>query len=136
MTIDVPAFARDVTPKWRFPLVRFRNVKLATTANYLVREFLPREGLAVFWGPPKCGKTFKVFDILMHSALGWRYRGRKTQRGTVVLVACEGERGLGGRTAAYRQHHRIEDLDPDFHLLTTRLDLVAEHEQLIADIRA
>jgi hypothetical protein len=42
----------------RFRLTAFDDIKLETTAPYLVRGMIPREGLVVIWGPPKCGKTF------------------------------------------------------------------------------
>jgi hypothetical protein len=119
-----------------FALVRFKDVLLATSAAYLVRGIIPREGLIVIWGPPKCGKTFWALDVVMHIPLGWEYRGRRVAKGLVVYVACEGERGLAARVAAFRQKHGLEAEDPDFYLVTTRLDLVADHRQLIEDIRA
>jgi hypothetical protein len=70
----------------------------------------------------------------MHIACGLEYRGRKVCAGPVVYIACEGERGLSARTEAYRQEHGITEAE--FYLLTTRLDLVGEHETLIADIGA
>ena len=42
-----------------FPLTPFGQVKLnAEETNYLVKDLLPRSGLAVVWGPPKSGKSF------------------------------------------------------------------------------
>jgi AAA domain len=121
----------------RFRLVRFRDIELAKGAPYLVKGILPREGLVVAWGPPKCGKSFWIFDLVMHVALGQDYRGRAIEQGPVVYVACEGERGLGARVEAYRRHHGITaNVDPPFHLITTRLDLVVDHSPLIVDIRA
>jgi hypothetical protein len=102
-----------------------------------VRGVIPREGLIVVWGPPKCGKSFWAFDLVMHVALGWEYRGLRVKQGTVVYIACEGERGLGARAEAFRRKRLAEDgTAPGFHLLVTRLDLVADHQQLIDDIRA
>lgn len=124
------------TRERRFKPVRFKDVRLGTDPPYLVKGLIPREGLVVVWGPPKCGKSFWTFDLVMHPALGWTYRGRKVQRGTVVYIAAEGERGLAARAAAYRQSMLGDDADPDFYLLTTRLDLIADVEQLIADVRA
>jgi hypothetical protein len=72
----------------------------------------------------------------MHIVLGWVYRGRYVEQGPAVYVACEGARGLEARTAAYRKHRVGEDADPDFFLLTTRLDLVADADDLIAAIRS
>jgi RecA-family ATPase len=73
---------------------------------------------------------------MMHIALGWEYRGRRVKQGLVVYIACEGERGLSARAEAFRQKHLGEEESvPGFYLLTTRLDLVTDHKQLIADIR-
>lgn len=121
--------------KRRFQPLRFRDVRLNTSRPYLVKGLIPREGLTVAWGPPKCGKSFWVFDLMLHVTLGWEYRGRRVQPGTVCYVACEGERGLGARSEAFRKTKLSEDADPPFFLLTTRLDLVTDVDELIADIR-
>ena len=52
----------DVYTEHRFPLTRFRDVKLSTQRRYIVRGLIPREGLIVAWGPPKCGKSFWITD--------------------------------------------------------------------------
>ncbi len=125
------------TPR-RFNLVRFKDIILRKATPYLVAGLLPREGLVVVWGPPKSGKTFWMFDVGMHVALGWDYRGRWVEQGAVVYVASEGERGLSARKEAFRLRKLpgLSEQDPPFYLLTTRLNLVADVETLIADIRA
>jgi hypothetical protein len=54
----------------RFKIARFGTIEPDSTAQYLVKGLLQSTGLAVVWGPPKCGKSFWVFDLLMHVALG------------------------------------------------------------------
>ena len=49
----------------RFALKCFDEIKMSKTADYLVKGLLPRSGLAVIWGPPKCGKSFWTFDLVM-----------------------------------------------------------------------
>jgi hypothetical protein len=123
---------------YHFPLVRSKDIKLDTSPSYVIEGLIPKDGLVVIWGPPKCGKTFWTFDLMMHVALGWEYRGRLIEPGTVVYIACEGERGLAARNAAFRQD-KISDAgddDPPFYLLTTRLDLPGEVNTLIFDIAA
>src|SRR5262245_17118727 len=61
----------------RFKLTRFSEIPWSPVANYLIKDLIPREGLIVVWGPPKCGKSFWTFDALMHVALGRKYRGRR-----------------------------------------------------------
>ena len=69
----------------------------------------------------------------MHIALGWSYRDRRVEQGTVLHIACEGVSGLGARREAWRLHHirdksadEIEAIDAaSFHLCKdTALDLI------------
>jgi hypothetical protein len=144
-TVEISAPSKPATrrlngrtaPGPRFKLVKFNEVSLAMTASYLIRGIVPREGLVVIWGPPKCGKTFWCLDLMMHIAEGRIYRGHRVKKGPVVYVACEGERGLHARIVAFRKRYCLEDDDdPAFYLVTTRLDLVADHQTLVEDIKA
>ena len=102
----VPAASR---PKQRFPLVAFDQVKVDTKRRgYLIKGLLASTGLAVIWGPPKCGKIFWAVDMAMHIALGWDYRGRRVQQAPVVYVALEGQHGFPARIEAFRHHHDID----------------------------
>ena len=88
-------------------------------------------------GPPKSGKSFWIFDVGMHIALGWEYRGRRVQQGIVVYIAREGEHCLRARKEAFLiAKLDATDVDPPFYLLTTQLNLVADADVLIADISA
>jgi hypothetical protein len=104
---------------------------------YIVKDLIPRGGLVVFWGPPKCGKSFFVSDLALHVALGWVYRGRQVEAGTVVYITCEGQSGFPARIEAVRKTWLANvPAVPPFHLLPTRLDLVHDIDELSADIRA
>jgi hypothetical protein len=121
----------------RFRLKAFENVSMATTPNYLVKGILPRTGLCIVWGPPKCGKSFWTFDLVMHVALGWKYRSRRVQQGNVVYLALEGGHGFATRIEAWRRQHldgRRERVP--FYLCDQPIDLVRDHGDLIAAIRA
>ena len=87
----------------QFKLKRFHEIVLSTAPNYLIKGLLPRRGLAVIWGLPKCGKSFVAFDMGMHIALGRSYRDRRVQAGTVVYLAPEGGGGFPARVEAWRQ---------------------------------
>jgi hypothetical protein len=101
-----------------------------------VKGLIPRVGLVVVWGPPKCGKSFWTYDLSMHVALGWDYRGRRVQQGPVVYCAFEGADGFKARAEAFRRHHLPEDPgDVDFFLIADRAVLAADHEGMIRAIR-
>jgi AAA domain len=126
---------KEARPR-RFNAVRFKDVVFdLETATDIIKGLVPIQALIIVWGPPKCGKSFLIFDLAMHVALGQPYRGKRVAQGVVVYIACEGERGLKARTEAYRRN-LPEGVDPGFYLMTTRLDLVADIKELILDIRA
>lgn len=120
----------------RFKLIHFGDVKMSTRPRYLVRGLIPLTGVVVIWGPPKCGKSFWTSDLLFHIALGWPYRGRKVEPGAVVYVILEGETGFSDRIEAFRQRYLAGKGAPPFYVVSQKLNLVADHVQLIADIRA
>jgi len=123
--------------KPRFKLKAFKIIALSTTPNYLVKGIVPRGGIVVVWGPPKCGKSFWTFDLVMHVALGWRYRGRRVRQGAVVYCALEGAHGFRARVEAWRRRHLADHGgDVPFFLLDVPLDLVADRDALIAAIAA
>jgi RecA-family ATPase len=121
----------------RFELIPFEKIAFDTTPAYLVKGVIPRVGLCVFWGPPKCGKSFLVFDLLMHVALGWKYRGRRVRQGAVVYCAFEGQAGLRNRVEAFRQRRLAKGAEGvPFYLIADAMNLVADHPALIASVRA
>src|SRR5262245_55055630 len=86
----------------RIKLVPFHEIKLGTDTRYRVKGIIPYTGLVVVWGPPKCFKSFWTFDVVMHIALGWEYRGRRVQQGDAVYCAFEGQKGFEARAEAFR----------------------------------
>src|SRR5262245_21070001 len=87
----------------RFHLLKFEDIKPDTRRRYLIKGLIPRDGLIVFWGPPKCGKSFKCTDLALHIALGREYRGRRVERGLVIYIICEGQSGFPARIEAFRR---------------------------------
>src|SRR5262249_56380267 len=130
----VEALAGQIKP--RFKLRRFDELKIGTERTYLVKGLIPRTGLVVVWGPPKCGKSFWTFDLVLHVALGREYRGRRVQRGPVVYCAFEGGGGYSARAEAFRQRNLPEEHEPfDFFLLDAQIDLVKYHSDSCGEIR-
>jgi len=88
-------------------------------------------------GPPKCGKSFWAFDLSMHVALGWEYRGRRVHQGAVVYCAFEGQSGFDARVEAFRQNMLADRAagDVPFYLEPITLKLVRDQHALIAAIR-
>jgi hypothetical protein len=134
---EAPPEAIDPAPTRprRFPLQAFCDVRVdETRRGYLVKGLLASTGLAVVWGPPKCGKSFWAVDIGMHISLGWEYRGRRVQQAPVVYIALEGQYGLPARLEAFKRQHGVTEAP--FYLASVRLNLIADVAALVTDIRA
>jgi hypothetical protein len=112
-------------------ILHFDEIKLSTRRRFLVRNIIPRTGLTVVWGAPKCGKSFWVYDLMMHVARGLRYRGQPVHQGPVVYCMFEGQGGADTRAEAYRQEKLKGDPSGPFYVETLTLDLVKNHEALI-----
>jgi hypothetical protein len=128
----------EAVPKQFIKLIPFEQIKLSPDCRpYRVKGLIPTEGITVVWGPPKSGKSFAVFDMCMHIALGWEYRGRRVHQGSVVYCSFEGQAGLAQRIEAFRQKHLAEDCEiVPFVAQTMALDLVRQVDDLISSITA
>jgi hypothetical protein len=124
---------KDPNKQWPYQLVHFDDLRPGRTSPYIVDGLIPEAGLVAVWGPPKCGKSFWVFDLSMHIAFGWRYRDRRVIRGPVVYLAFEGASGFNYRAEAFRRTHEITER-AWFHLLASNAKLVRDHKALIASI--
>jgi hypothetical protein len=131
----VAAAKAEYTPP-QIHLIPFDQVKLSTDRRDLIKGIIPRTGITVVWGPPKCGKSFWAFDAMMHVALGWEYRGRRVHQGNVVYCIFEGQKGLEARVEAYRLG-RLEGITEPVPLMfeSVTLDLVRDHKALIKAIK-
>jgi hypothetical protein len=121
----------------RFTLIPFNRIQRRKISRYLIKGLISKTGLVVVWGPPKCGKSFWVFDATMHIAMGWEYRDRRVIQGNVVYLALEGQVGFDDRVDAFRQQ-RFEDGVgdvPNFYLIKDRTDLIKDHIELIRCIK-
>jgi AAA domain len=124
------------TAEPKFKLIPFDKITVSSTAVYLVKDIIPSTGIAVIWGPPKCGKSFWTLDLFMHVALdGWEYRGQRTKHGAVVYLAPEGGNGFGGRVEAFRRHHQLAGQSAPFFLVPAPINLVKDSKALIGCIR-
>ena len=121
------------TPQRRLSFTPFSAIQLSTAARYLVKGIIPNVGLVVVWGPPKCGKSFFVFDMVAHIAAGWEYRARRVKQCPVVYFALEGQEGFVARVEAFRQVHGV--LDVPFYLSADRIVLPQDGDAVLRSIR-
>ena len=62
-----------------------------------IKRWLPRQGLAVLFGPSNVGKTFLGLDMAAHVAASKPWHGHRVDGGLVIFLAYEGGSGIRNR---------------------------------------
>lgn len=106
----------------RYRLERFDDIKFSTQ-SYLVKDLLPRRGLAFYSGQSKAGKTFVCLDHCLKIASGAKVMGRKAKHMGIVYVAAEDPDGVRMRIDGWRQKYPRGSTTP-FILIGQRVDLM------------
>lgn len=108
--------APEVSNASRFTWDTGGSFTAGAPSQWLIKNVMPKAELGVLFGAPGSGKSFKVFDMAMHIALGLEWRGNKVNAGRVAYLAAEGGVGFKKRMVAYSMD-RGTDLDhPNFRV--------------------
>lgn len=89
----------------RFRLLSPDDLAALPPLRWRIRGVLPETGLAAIYGPPGCGKSFLVLDMLAAVAMGRPWFNRAAVPCACVYVALEGEAGIAQRVRAYMARH-------------------------------
>lgn len=95
----------------RFRVRSVKEVLAADRPTWLVKNLLPKAGLAVVYGASGSGKTFWVLDLVLHVALGESWRGKQTRPGRVIYLPAESQGGFRNRVEAVVQHYGLDTSD-------------------------
>ena len=63
--------------------------------QWLIPAILPKEGIALLYGPPGCGKSFLTMNWSLSIASGRQWLGHPVLQGPVAYIAGEGSFGIG-----------------------------------------
>jgi hypothetical protein len=102
----------------RFPITSLAVSIMLEPGGWLIKNVLPDAGLIVLFGASGSGKTFVAIDMAYAIAMGVQWRGNRTKKGRVLIIAAEGGKGMSKRLKAYLKHHKIDPNDADIGLLT------------------
>jgi AAA domain len=122
------------------PYGRLRVLTLQDAANapprrYLLRGLIAPGEMSLWWGAPKCGKSFLLLLIAYSLALGVGLWGRAAVRPCRVLyVAAEGEGGFAARLLALRD--TLGDAGDAFRYIAGRVTVGPPADDLGDVIRA
>lgn len=111
-----PATAMQVKPAVTFARVGDALKNALKPIPWLVEGFFIKDTLAALVGKPSSGKSLISLSLAASIATGADWFGHKTQKGTVVYLAGEGQWGISRRLMAWSKHHNISLDDADLFL--------------------
>lgn len=139
MTYDLKKHLVKIEPPHaqpgRFTLLTPFDLKSIPPMRWLVRGVIPETGLGALYGPPGCGKSFLVLDLMGAIAEGRAWFTHDTSAAPCVYVALEGEAGVSQRIAAYIAKHGTPEA---LRVILTPLDIrqADDRRELAATIKA
>ena len=112
-----------------------REAMDAPLRSYLLGGLIAPRELSVWWGAPKCGKSFLLLRAAYGLALGLGMWGRSVAEPVRTLyLAGEGESGLGLRLRAL--HDELGDPGDAFAVIAQRMELGPPSTDLEAVVHA
>ena len=103
----------------KYRLTSPTEMSMQPPVSWMIKGVLPHAEIAMLYGASGAGKSFVALEMACALARGVDWRGRKTKKAKVVLVAAEGAGGMGNRLKAYCDYHGIEmsELDGNLRVL-------------------
>ena len=118
-----------------FPPLSFEDLLNLPPKQWLIDQVFGSGDIGVIYGPPGCGKTFVVIDLIMSACTGrsWAMRFNASRPLNVAYCAGEGIGGLPSRFQAAAAHYNIASL-PNFTFFKSTPQLYNDTEDHSKDI--
>ena len=105
-------------------------------AHDFVEGLLTDRGISLWYGPSNTGKTFMVFSLAAHVAMGRQWFGREVAQGRAVYVAAEGVAGIRQRRMALKRHMGAAANDIPLDVVTTGISFLDPAGDIKALVKA
>lgn len=122
----------------KYPMVSASALSQRPTGEWLVKGLIPKADVIVLFGASGSGKSFVALDIAAAIARGVDWRGHRTKKGRVLIIAAEGGGGVGKRLKAYAQHHGLDLTGLDIGIIVAAPNFLQKEEifEVVSTIRA
>lgn len=111
----------------RLQPIQWADLHLLPKRKPLVYDLLDQGAFSVLYGGSHSGKTFFAIDVSAHVSLGWNWRGKQVEAGTVVYLSIEGGVGIEKRFTAFRSHHGVDVSNAPLYVIPEPIDLCTTH---------
>ena len=97
---------KEIEENKKFRFLNTGNLP-SNSVNWLIRDYLEAEKVALIFGSPSSFKTFMVLDMGLSIAAGRDWHGHKVDHGAVFYICGEGLSGIDQRISAWTKHHNL-----------------------------
>lgn len=118
----------------RFEVIPAGKFASGAHPGWIVKNVLPKAGLAVVFGESGSGKSFWALDICAAIARGETWRGHRVHKGKVAYVCAEGAGGMRSRLLAYASHREADLNTLDIGIIPDAPNLMVVQD--ITDLKA
>lgn len=122
----------------KYPMVSANALSRRPPGDWLIKGVIPRADVIVLFGASGSGKSFVALDLAAAIARGEDWRGHKSKKGRVLIIAAEGGGGVGKRLKAYAQHHGLDLAGMDIGVIVAAPNFLQKEEifEVVSTIRA
>jgi len=136
--VDDEVVQQTLTPNSKFWVDAYDLTHNPVKLTWLIKNYLPTEGIAWLAGEWSSYKTFLMLDMAYHVAIGRDWCGNKVRQGKVLVINGEGAGGLAKRLKGLELRYGVELGE---NLLQVSINAVMinerrEMDQLMVDILA
>jgi len=121
---DPAATVKAKKPRWTFETED--DLRQLPRPKWIVENWIPENATGIVYGKWGSGKTFFMFDMVLHLAHGmadWHGTSLPGEAMKVLVVSREGHQGFADRIEAFRTHHRIEQTTSNLVLMRAPLNI-------------
>lgn len=129
--VDLPGH-----PFGRLRLLNVNDAFNMPPRSYLLHGLLAEGELSVWWGPPKCGKSFLMLRLAYGLSLGEGIWNRAAVQTPVIYVAAEGQLGFAQRVRAVSERMGYSAAFSWIGQSADLFDPDADTSEIIAAVRA
>jgi hypothetical protein len=126
---DAPDEKRRDVDKRPLRFTLFADIDPAPRKVFLVEGLLGAGETSSFVGMPGSGKSVLAGDLACHVAGGLSWLNRRVSKGAVLYVAAERAKLTERRFAAFRKHHRIDNLP--LALISGAVNMLSSQEHVV-----
>ena len=99
--------------------------------DWAIKGVLEKDSLTLLYGTAKAGKSFVSISMAASISMGTPWYNHKTNKGFVVYLAGEGQRGIGRRLLSWQKLHGYDLKKSGFHFSNRGAQLLNDDEAIL-----